>query len=121
MHPSTQTSINCQKGLQGCLWMYVGPNQRQVKGRTWTQITGQTDCACCGWVQPFAVIVKTAQILAITALLGETSKGGTQCPTMLAATCIAKLLHSTAEWFAKAHLDWQVFKELQSGENCRRL
>ncbi|EIE22406.1 hypothetical protein COCSUDRAFT_32378 [Coccomyxa subellipsoidea C-169] len=92
MHPSTQTSINCQKGLQGCLWMYVGPNQRQVKGRTWTQITGQTDCACCGWVQPFAVIVKTAQILAITALLGETSKGGTQCPTMLAATCIAKLL-----------------------------
>ena len=62
--------------------MYVGPNQRQVKGRTWTQITGQTDCACCGWVQPFAVIVKTAQILAITALLGETSKGGTQCPTM---------------------------------------
>ena len=95
MHPSTQTSINCQKGLQGCLWMYVGPNQRQVKGRTWTQITGQTDCACCGWVQPFAVIVKTAQILAITALLGETSKGGTQCPTMLAATCIAKLLHSS--------------------------
>ena len=42
-----------------------------------------------------AVIVKTAQILAITALLGETSKGGTQCPTMLAATCIAKLLHSS--------------------------
>ncbi|EIE23540.1 hypothetical protein COCSUDRAFT_53378 [Coccomyxa subellipsoidea C-169] len=21
----------------------------------------------------------------------------------------------------RAHLDWQVFKELQSGENCRRL
>ncbi|EIE20669.1 hypothetical protein COCSUDRAFT_33854 [Coccomyxa subellipsoidea C-169] len=67
MHPRTQTSINCQKGLQAA-------------------------CGCMS-VQPFAVIVKTAQILAITALLGETSKGGTQCPTMLAATCIAKLLH----------------------------
>ena len=42
-----------------------------------------------------AIIAKPAHILAVTALLGETSKGNTQFSTMLATTCIAKLPHSS--------------------------